>query len=93
MKATNRKTNFDLGSYRKIEDIIFLDEPILSHLEKNNRNYFLYLVDSTDSSDLYLMFLVDEDEIKEYLTGNLSLRDIILRTSTCFQVEQDFNGM
>mgnify|MGYP005612643955 CR=1 FL=1 len=72
------KTNFNLSIFEKIEDIIYFDEPILSHLKLNDRDYLLYLVDNTNVSEIFLLFQIDEDCILEYLTKNKSLREIII---------------
>ena len=59
--------HFDLTKFEKIDDIIYFDEPILTHLILNEKDYFLYLVDSTDNSDVFLLFQIEEDLIFEYL--------------------------
>lgn len=71
------KLNFDLSTFEKIENIIFYDEPILSHLMLNNINYFHYLVESMENSDRFLLFQVEEDFIYEYLLKSKSLKEII----------------
>jgi len=88
------KTNlyFDISKFEKIEDIIYFDEPILTHLKLNEKDYFLYLVDSTDSSDIFLLFQIDEDLIFEYLTKRKSLREIIQNTNFVNILEKDFAG-
>ncbi len=88
------KTNlhFDFSKFEKIEDIIYLDEPILSHLRLNEKDYFLYLVDSLEKSDIFLLFQIDEDLIFEYLTKNKSLREIILNANFITVLEKDFKG-
>lgn len=88
------KTNlyFDLSKFEKIEDIIYFDEPILTHLNLNEKDYFLYLVDSTDNSDIYILFQIDEDIIFEYLTKRISLRNIIQNINFVNIIERDYNG-
>ena len=86
-------SNFDITKYSKIEDILFLDEPILTHLTRRNKNYLLYLVDTLDASDIYLMFEVEEETIIEYLTKRISLKNIIVNNDdNIFVIEQDFHG-
>lgn len=93
MNSNMKRNSIDLSKFKKIEDIIFLDEPILSHLVKNNKHFLLYLIDSLDNSDLYLLLEVEEETIYYYLTGKLSLRNLILENENiCYTVEQDFNG-
>lgn len=88
------KTNlhFDFSKFEKIEDIIYFDEPILSHLRLNEKDYFLYLVDNLEKSDIFLLFQIDEDLIFEYLTKNKSLREIILNANFITVLEKDFKG-
>ena len=88
------KTNlhFDFSKFEKIEDIVYFDEPILSHLRLNEKDYFLYLVDSLEKSDIFLLFQIDEDLIFEYLTKNKSLREIILNANFITVLEKDFKG-
>lgn len=81
---------FDLSKFEKVEDIIYFDEPILSHLKSNGDDYLLYLVDS-DETDIYLLFQINEDIIYEYLTKNISLREIILNSSFVNIIEKDFS--
>lgn len=89
----NASNNIDLNQFDKIEDIIYLDEPILTHLIKNNKNYLQYLVDSLDNSDIYLLIETEEIHIYEYLTGQLSLKKLISNNKNyIFLIEQDFNG-
>lgn len=82
-----------MAQFQRIEDIIFLDEPILTHLKKGGKDYFQYLVQSTDKTDVYLVFEVDEMTIFEYLTGATSLWQIIKKNENFFfKVEEDFHG-
>jgi hypothetical protein len=85
--------NFDLNQFEKIEDIVFIDEPILTHLKLNDLNYFLYLVDTTDSSDIFLLFEVENSNIYKYITGKISLERIISENKKIIIVlEQSFEG-
>ncbi len=89
----NNKKIFDLNQFQRVEDIIFIDEPILTHYKRNDKNFLLYLVDTLDSSDNYLMLEVEEDSIYQYLTKNLSLRNLILQNQNIgYFLEQDFDG-
>ncbi|SIS84743.1 hypothetical protein SAMN05421786_102539 [Chryseobacterium ureilyticum] len=88
------KTNsyFDLSAFEKVEDIIYLDEPILSHLKLNEKDYFLYLVDSIEDYDVFLFFEIDTDTILKYLTKSISLREIIKGNNILLILEQDYEG-
>ena len=56
MTNQNKNIHFNLNQFRKIEDIIYLDEPILTHLIKNNKHFLLYLVDTLEIKDVFLLF-------------------------------------
>ncbi len=93
MKTTNKNIAIDLDKFEKIEDIIFLDEPILTHYKRNKKDFLFYLVDTINDLDIFLMLEVSEDIIYEYLTGSISLLNIIERNENiCYLVEQDFYG-
>lgn len=87
------KTKFNLSQFKRIEDIIFIDEPILSHLQLEDINYLLYLVDTTNNSDIFLLFEVDAIEIFRYITARESLKNIISNSKRLIIViEQSFDG-
>lgn len=89
----NHISSIDFNQFDKIEDIIYLDEPILSHLTKNNKHYLLYLVDTLKKSDVYLMLELEEQSIFDYLTKQITLREVITTNKNfIFQIEQDFKG-
>lgn len=93
MRTNNNKILLNLEEFKKIEDIIFLDEPILTHLKRNEKHYLQYLVDTIDNSDFYLLLEVEETTIYEYLTKLITLKKLILENrNISFIVEQDFNG-
>ncbi|MES2240194.1 MAG: hypothetical protein V4497_08055 [Bacteroidota bacterium] len=90
----NSNNIFDFSKFKKIEDIIFLDEPILTHLTSNKKHFLLYLVDTIENSDIYLLLEVTEDIIFQYLTKSISLKKIILENENIsFLIEQDFYGI
>ncbi|TDN93396.1 hypothetical protein DET49_104122 [Salegentibacter sp. 24] len=89
----NNKKIFDLNQFQRIEDIIFIDEPILTHYKRNDKHFLLYLVDTLDKIDKYIMLEVEEQTIYQYLTKSLSLRDLILQNKNIgYFLEQDFKG-
>jgi hypothetical protein len=93
MKNNIKNTVFDFSKFKKIEDIIFLDEPILTHLTSNKKDFLLYLVDTVENSDIYLLLEVTEDVIFQYLTKLISLKKIIIENENIsFLIEQDFDG-
>lgn len=93
MSSQENIINLDLNQFKKIEDIIYLDEPILSHLTKNNKHFLLYLVDTLDKKDIYLLFETGEQAIFEYLVKKKTLREIISSNPNfIIRIEQDFDG-
>lgn len=93
MKNNSKNIIFDFSKFKKIEDIIFLDEPILTHLISNQKHFLLYLVDTVENADIYLLLEVTEDLIFQYLTKSISLKKIILENENIsFEIEQDFYG-
>lgn len=87
------KKIFDFNHFEKIEDIIFLDEPILTHFKRNEKHFLLYLVDTLEDSDNYIMLEVEEEIIFQYLTKRISLRSLILENKNIgYFIKQDFNG-
>ena len=89
----NNKKIFDLKQFERIEDIIFIDEPILTHYKRNDKDFLFYLVDTLENCDNYLILEVEEASIYKYLTKNLSLRNLILQNQNiAYFLEQDFDG-
>ncbi|HCE54392.1 MAG TPA: hypothetical protein DER05_05035 [Lutibacter sp.] len=90
---TNSSFMIDFNQFKKIEDIIFVDEPILSHLKRNDKNFFMYLIDTVEHYDKYLLFEIEEELIFKYLTAKVKLYDVITNNKNIsYFVDQDFNG-
>lgn len=93
MTNQNKNISFDLNQFQKIEDIIYLDEPILTHLIKNNKHFLLYLVDTLKDKDTFLLLELEEQTIFDYLTKLITLRQVISSNQNfIYRIEQDFNG-
>ncbi|WP_167597963.1 hypothetical protein [Leeuwenhoekiella sp. ZYFB001] len=94
MNKSTHNSAFDLSQFEKIEDIIYLDEPILTHLTRNGKHFLLYLVDTIERIDIYLMFELEETVIFAYLTKQISLKDVITSNKNfIYKIEQDFEGV
>jgi hypothetical protein len=77
-----------------VENIIVLDEPILSHYIRRDVNYFLYLVDKEKDIDKYLLFKINNWDLCQYLSGNTSLCDLIINNEDFIHVlDIDFDGI
>ncbi|NML56751.1 hypothetical protein [Chryseobacterium cheonjiense] len=87
-----KNNKFDLSKFEKVEDLIYFDEVILSHLKLNKKNYFLYLVDNRETSDIFLLFEVEDKNIYDYLSRKISLKNLILENDLVHQIEEDFEG-
>ena len=75
--SSSLNTAFNLDGFERIDDIIFLDQPILTHLIKNGRDYFKYLVDSEDDYDVFLLLEVDKQNLLNYIIKKISLFSIM----------------
>ena len=94
MKTNKTISLFDFSRFEKIEDIIFLDEPILTHYKRNGKDFLLYLVDTDKKNDIYLLMEVTEDTIYKYLTKKISLFEVITKNDNIlYLIKQDFNGI
>lgn len=91
---TNQILNpFLSDEFVHIENIIVLDEPILSHYIRKDISYFLYLVDKEESIDKYLLFKINDWNLCEYLCGNISLHKAISNNEDFIHViDIDFEG-
>ena len=93
MPSNNKIEGFELNEFEVIEEIVFLDQPILTHLKRNDRDYFQYLVESKSESDILIIFEVSQSDILKYLSKDLSLYDIINdNPNLIIEIEQSFSG-
>lgn len=86
---------FPIEEFQRIENIIFLDEPILTHLKRKDNDYLSYLVDTDidNNIDVLLLFQVSLESLYAYLMAEISLRDLILQNNNfIYLLEQDFEG-
>ncbi len=89
----NNINPFKSDLFEFIEDIIVLDEPILSHYKKGDKDYLLYLVDKLHDLDKYLLLEIQEIQLYEYLTAKKSLYHIISSNPNfIFQMSINYKG-
>jgi len=70
---------------KKISDLVFIDEPILSHyITEDKRHLFFYLIDLSEEFNKWLVFEVSEQNLFYYIKGRISLRDLILNPDNDF---------
>lgn len=85
---------FNLDGFERIDDIIFFDQPILTHLIKNGRDYFKYLIDSGDNYDLFLLLEIDKQSLIDYILGKIPLYSIIVNNKNIGTIfKEDFRGL
>jgi len=94
VKSNNQILNpFISNEFLFISDIIVLDEPILSHYIRKDKNYFLYLVDKVNAFDKYLLFQINDWLLCEYLSSNISLLKLIKSNEDFIHLlDIDFDG-
>lgn len=70
----------------KIADLLYYDGPFLSLFEDNEeKTYYLYRwCDVDENCNRWLIFRVNQKQIKDYINGNLSMRKIIMKTESYF---------
>ncbi|OQY47046.1 MAG: hypothetical protein B6242_06045 [Anaerolineaceae bacterium 4572_78] len=91
-----RQDNTIFKNHHKVADLIYIDEPILSHFkdEKNN-SYIYYWCDIDEEHDRWLVVRIDDNYLALYLNGNISLRQVILMPMDKFlyyvDVDEDGN--
>ena len=74
-----------IQNFRKVFDLIEYEGPILSHFTDNNKkDYFYYWVDFDDICNRWLIWHVTSIELAKYVTGGISLRDLLLAQSKDF---------
>ena len=71
----------NLDDFKKVEDLVFFDEPILSHFIKDELDYLFYYVDETEENEIVLIIRVLKEKLAKYLLGGLSLFDIIIKNN------------
>jgi hypothetical protein len=71
--------DFPLKKLTKISDLIYYDEPLLSHFQSNdNKNYLFFWVDVDDRFNRWLAVEVSKERLEAYLNEKLSLYNIII---------------
>ncbi|HEY5750947.1 MAG TPA: DUF6575 domain-containing protein [Chryseolinea sp.] len=74
-----------LTHHKKVEDLLVYDGPVLSHFVNPAGDHFLYYwVDETEQYYQWLIFKIEISLLNNYLTGALSLREIMLHETIPF---------
>ncbi len=92
----NLLSDYPFSHAEKVSDLLYYDEPILSHYVFMNKNFLHYLIDFDDDFSRYLIFQVTEYELFRFLNRIISLRDILIQSSNDFMfqyiVDYNFDG-
>ena len=68
---------------RPIADLIYFEGPLLSYLRDNGAQHYLYYwCDVDDQYNRWLIFRVEEQLLRKFLTQQITLRMVILSTDT-----------
>jgi len=86
-------SDYPFSNAEKVADLLYYDEPILSHYTFKGKNFLHYLIDFDDDLSRYLIFQIQEYELYKLLYGIKSLRTILEQSSKdfMFQYIADFN--
>lgn len=70
----------------KIADLLYFDGPFVSLFEdKKEKLYYIYWwCDVCQKCNRWLIFTINHRQIKDYIDGNLSMREIVLETESFF---------
>lgn len=82
MESINSITlsQFPFEQAQKVADLLYYDEPILSHYKFKEIDIIKYLVDYDDYSLRYLVFQIEKYDLYKLITGNISLRDTLIES-------------
>ena len=76
---------FPLKNLTKVADLIYFDGPLLSHFKNEyGDNYFYYWCDVNENFNRWLIFRVADKSLNGYLSGAISLRELIEKPSDGF---------
>jgi hypothetical protein len=73
-------------SLEKIADLLYFDGPFASLFEdKEEKVYYIYWwCDVDQKCNRWLIFKVNHKQIKDYIDGTISMREIVLKTKSFF---------
>lgn len=89
----NILSKFPFENAERVCDLLYYDEPILSHYKFRNTDVLQYLVDFDDESSRYLSFQVDEYDLYRLISGLSSLHQVLFDSANLytFLYLSDFN--
>lgn len=83
-----KNPQFSLEDLTHVTDLIYFDGPLLSHFKsKTGGDYFYYWCDVDENYNRWLVFEVEN--LYQYLTGEVSLRELIEDANPIYIVDID----
>jgi len=86
---------FWLTDLKRVADLIYYDGPIVSHFKNQPGDDYLYCwSDSDEHYNRWLIFRVSRQALNDYLTQQLTLRDLMLNPADrflyCVDIDNEF---
>lgn len=82
--SQNILSKFPFENAQKVCDLLYYDEPILSHYQIKNTNFLKYLVDFDDDISRYLTFQVEEYKLFRLISGLNSLYEVLFDSAELY---------
>ncbi len=85
--------SFPFAYYEKVGDLIEYEGAILSHFQRGDLHALYYWVDYNKDYNRWLCFDVTAWKLHKYLTGEVSLRDLVLNNKEVYltDIDKDVN--
>ena len=82
-----------LAGHKKIADLISYQGPVLSHFRNaENEDFLYYWIDENEVSYRWLVFKIDIFLLKEYLSGGVTLRELISNEKIQYYLIADYTN-
>lgn len=83
---------FDFSNFRRIADLIFFEDPLLSHyVSSKGDDYLFYWVDRDQHDNRWLVLRVNIASLQKYMAKELSLRELIENPNDGYVYKVDIN--
>jgi len=80
-------TEYPFSSSKKIADLWYYDEPILSHFKFEGADFLHYLIDFDDYSSRYLIVQIGEYDLYKFIFGVESLKNTFFKSKETFKFQ------
>lgn len=82
--AGNILAHYPFADAVKLRDLLYYEEPILTHYVYKERDLLKYLLDFNDVSTRYLIFQIEEYDLFKLISGHETILDLISYSSEDF---------